>query len=135
MHLIGKGNSNPWFLKILLYLVLVANSNCLNGQNKNIYTEESWEARDKWQRSELIIEQLEINPGDNVADVGCHEGYMTVKLAVLVSNTGKVFAVDTGPYKLNKLRDNLKARDLENVTESKGIQTIQSCQMINWMLS
>ncbi|HEY3429891.1 MAG TPA: methyltransferase domain-containing protein [Cyclobacteriaceae bacterium] len=87
---------------------------------KNVYTESAWTERDTWQRPQEIIKQLNIKEGSQVADVGCHEGYMTVKLAKTVGLKGRVFAVDVDQTKLNKLEDHLKERKFSQVTLVKG---------------
>jgi len=102
----------------VVYVLLTIGSNAQS--SSNIYTESAWTERDKWQKPELIIDQLALDPGDNVADLGCHEGYMTVKLAGKVTDGGLVFAVDIGEYKLRRLRDHLKERNIENVIVIEG---------------
>ncbi|MEQ8425172.1 MAG: methyltransferase domain-containing protein, partial [Cyclobacteriaceae bacterium] len=87
---------------------------------KNIYTENAWADRDKWQRADDIIEKLALGEGSSVADIGCHEGYMTLKLARTVGRSGKVFAVDVQQSRLDKLDTNLKELRLSNVTTIKG---------------
>jgi tRNA A58 N-methylase Trm61 len=87
---------------------------------KDVYTEKTWEDRDKWQKANDIIHQLNIKPGSKVADVGCNEGYMTIKLSAFVGNSGKVFSVDVDQGKLDKLSVNLKKRNVTNVEAVKG---------------
>lgn len=87
---------------------------------KNVYTERAWTERDAWQKPIDIIKQLNIKAGSQVADVGCHEGYMTVKLSIVVGAKGKVFAVDVDQSKLNKLTDHLTERNINNVMVVKG---------------
>lgn len=89
-------------------------------QWKNVYTESAWTERDKWQKADELIHQLNIKSGSKVADVGSHEGYMTVKLAAVVSSVGKVFAVDVSQSKLDKLKDHLTKRGITNVELIKG---------------
>jgi len=84
-----------------------------------VYKESAWGERDRWQKAEELIQQLNLKTDSHVADVGCHEGYMTVKLAALVK-TGKVYAVDVEQPKLYKLKINLTNRKLENVIAIKG---------------
>lgn len=55
-----------------------------------------------------------------MADVGSHEGYMTVKLAAVVGSAGKVLAVDVSQSKLDKLKDHLSKRNITNVELIKG---------------
>lgn len=86
---------------------------------KDVYKESAWAERDSWQKAAELIQHLNLNANSHVADVGCHEGYMTVKLAALVK-TGKVYAVDVEQPKLDKLKTNLANRKLENVIAIKG---------------
>jgi ubiquinone/menaquinone biosynthesis C-methylase UbiE len=89
-------------------------------QWKNIYSENAWEERDQWQRADNIISKLNLELGDHVADIGCHEGYMTMKLAKVVGQKGKVYAVDVQQNRLDKLNTHLKQSSITNVTTIKG---------------
>lgn len=71
---------------------------------KNVYSRHAWEARDEWQKPEELIALLNLSNGSHVADVGCHEGYMTFKLAEAVGKKGRVYAVDVAAEKLEKVR-------------------------------
>lgn len=86
---------------------------------KDVYKENAWTDRDRWQKAEELISQLKLKPESKVADVGCHEGYMTIKLATVVT-AGQVFAVDVEQPKLDKLNTILTKRALQNVTTIKG---------------
>jgi ubiquinone/menaquinone biosynthesis C-methylase UbiE len=109
-------------MKRLFLLVILPSS--LSGfaqdQWKNVYTENAWTDRDTWQKADLIVKQLNLKPGSVVADVGCHEGYMTVKLAKAVRTTGDVYAVDVDQGKLDKLRGHLASRRILQVIIVKG---------------
>lgn len=87
---------------------------------KNVYTESAWKERDSWQKADAILAQLNLKPGDQVADIGCHEGYMSVKLSTLVGTDGKVYAVDVESSRLDKLREHLKSRQITNVVPVLG---------------
>jgi arsenite methyltransferase len=50
--------------------------------------------RDSWQHPGKVIEALDIEPGDHVADLGAGSGYFTFLLAQAVGPGGKVYAVD-----------------------------------------
>jgi len=89
-------------------------------QWKNVYTESAWAERDKWQKADELIRQLNIKSGSKVADIGSHEGYMTVKLSSIVGSKGKVLAVDVSQSKLDKLKDHLTKRCIANVELIKG---------------
>ena len=80
---------------------------------KNVYTEAEWEARDKWQRADDIISKMKIDNQSSVADIGCHEGYMSFKLAKIARS---VYAVDVDQWKLDKINKHKPS----NVTTIKG---------------
>ena len=82
---------------------------------KDIYRESAWEQRDSWQRADEIIARLNIKGGSKVADIGCHEGYFSIKLSKKVDAQGKVFAVDVSRDKIEKLKKHLADRDISNV--------------------
>lgn len=105
---------------IMLFSLLAINPCLAQDQWKNIYTENAWAARDQWQRPDDIMKWLQLVNGSKVADIGSHEGYMTVKLAKKVGSTGKVFAVDVQQNRLNLLSDHLKERNISNVITIKG---------------
>jgi predicted methyltransferase len=103
------------FIVCLIYLSVP-----VFGQYNNIYTESAWAERDKWQHPEWIITAMQTKPGDHVADIGSHEGYMTVKLAKVVGPEGRVYAVEVNNYKLEKLEGYLKERNYSNVELING---------------
>ena len=50
--------------------------------------------RDAWQRPGDVVEALEIQPGQRVADLGAGDGYFVPHLARAVGPEGRVYAVD-----------------------------------------
>jgi precorrin-6B methylase 2 len=107
--------------RITLFLLVFAGYN-LNAQDswKDVYKESAWADRDRWQKADEIIRYLNLKAGATVGDVGCHEGYMTIKLATMVGSTGKVYAVDVEQSKLDRLQANLSKRDIIQVQLVKG---------------
>ncbi|MEJ1236907.1 class I SAM-dependent methyltransferase [Chryseolinea sp. T2] len=105
-----------------MFLVIVMSTQLTNGQDQwtNIYRESAWKERDEWQRAPELIKQLRLKSGSTVADIGCHEGYMTVKLADVVKPSGRVYAVDVDAPKLELLNKHLAERGITNVTTVKG---------------
>jgi len=103
------------FQKMRGYGVFFFLTICLISNSQAQYKESEWQDRDKWQKPEEIIKAMALEEGSKVADIGANEGYMTVKLAKEVGNTGAVYAVDISKNKLNKLRKNLDKRDINNV--------------------
>lgn len=79
------------------------------------YAEYEWEDRDKWMNVSNIFDLAGIQEGDKVADVGCHEGYLSVRLSKRVGDSGGVYAVDVREDRLEDLRENLEDRNIRNV--------------------
>jgi len=109
-------------MKSIAVFILTVMSLSVTGQDpwKNIYRESAWDERDTWKRADDIIKLLKIKPGSHVADIGCHEGYMTIKLSRQVSGAGTVYAVDVDQSKLDLLKKHLTERKIENVNLIKG---------------
>lgn len=107
------------FTWVFLFIILCMDA---RGQDpwKNIYSEHAWAERDKWQRSEELIRMLKISEGSRVADVGCHEGYMTFKLARVVGKSGIVYAVDVESGKIEKVRKRAEENNLSQIRVVKG---------------
>ncbi len=84
------------------------------------YTEDEWKKRDKWMDVDGILEAMSADKGDVVADLGSHEGYMTLHLAKAVGTNGKVYAVDVEKYKLRNLSKHMKRRGINNVETVLG---------------
>jgi ubiquinone/menaquinone biosynthesis C-methylase UbiE len=103
-------------MKYYFFLLLYLLTTNLIAQDpwKDIYRESAWEQRDTWQRAADIISNLKLTSASKVADVGCHEGYFTIKLAGVVKS-GKVYAVDISKSKVEKLQEHLAERDIRNV--------------------
>lgn len=87
---------------------------------KDIYSENAWYDRDTWQKAPELISRLQIGPGSTVADIGCHQGYMTFKLAKVVASTGKVYAVDVEKGKIDKVEAYAARTGVTNVVTVKG---------------
>lgn len=87
---------------------------------QNIYSSEHWKSRDKWQNVPAIFEAMGIQKGDAVADIGCHEGYMTFKFAKQVGTSGKVYAVDVNRSRISTLKSMLKEQQINHVETIVG---------------
>jgi arsenite methyltransferase len=51
-------------------------------------------SRDDWQQPDRVIQSLQIQPGDSIADLGAGSGYFTFRLAQATGPRGKVYAAD-----------------------------------------
>ena len=102
------------------FMILICLAPLFQDQWKNVYVESAWGARDQWQKAEVLIKYLSIRAGSKIADIGCHEGYLTIKLSGSVGEMGTVYAVDVEKAKLDRLNANLEKRGILNVTVVKG---------------
>lgn len=105
---------------IVLTLLASAAATAQGDQWKDIYSESAWKDRDKWQRPGELIERLKIRSGSRVADIGCHQGYLTFRLSPVVGAGGKVYAVDVEQSKLDKVRTHAEKNSIGNVLPVKG---------------
>lgn len=84
------------------------------------YTRGDWKERDTWMNVQGILEAMGVQEGQTVADLGCHEGYMTLHLANAVGDQGKVYAVDVNTYRLQQLRRHMKRNRINQVETIYG---------------
>ena len=84
------------------------------------YVEDEWEERDNWMDTAFIFEKAGLTQGSYVADIGCHEGYLSVRLANTVGAKGRVYAVDVVAHRLETLKETLKIRGLQNINVILG---------------
>jgi len=70
--------------------------------------------REKEERTDLLIKNMQLKKGDRVADVGAGSGYFSFRMAELVPD-GKVFAVDISPQMLGIVRAKIASQKVTNV--------------------
>ena len=87
------------------------------------YSEYDWEERDEWMNVEELMQLSGIAIGDRVADIGSHEGYLTMHLAEAVGKEGEVLAEDISSSRLERLRNHASARGFSNVRTILGDET------------
>jgi ubiquinone/menaquinone biosynthesis C-methylase UbiE len=104
----------------LLRMLLLGGASLLSASCFSQYVENDWEERDRWMDTSQILEWAEVNPGDKVADIGCHEGYLSIHLAREVGDHGRVFAIDVREDHLQNLREHARARHLANISTVLG---------------
>ncbi|MEL7316556.1 MAG: methyltransferase domain-containing protein [Cyanobacteria bacterium J06559_3] len=76
-------------------------------------------SRELQEHPQLIVDRLELQPGDVVADIGAGTGYMSARMAKRVPQ-GKVLAVDVQPEMLELLQLRLTEDDIENIEPVQG---------------
>lgn len=71
--------------------------------------------RDAADESGQVVRLARIGPGETVADVGAGTGYHTLRLSRVVGSRGLVIAVDVVPEFLDRLRQTVRDRRIQNV--------------------
>ncbi|WP_299274534.1 methyltransferase domain-containing protein [uncultured Psychroserpens sp.] len=104
-------------MKVVLVCLVLA---CLPLQGFSQYKEMDWKERDTWMALDTIFSAIGVEKGDRVADIGCHEGYLSVRLAKKIGKKGKVYAVDLRTDRLQTLKDISKERKLDNIKTIVG---------------
>ena len=62
-----------------------------------------------------LIKALHVKPGQTVCDMGCGNGFYTIRLARQVGERGRVLAVDIQPEMLSLLDKQVKGKKIKNV--------------------
>ncbi len=75
--------------------------------------------REREDRPDILLKELNLRPTDVVADIGAGTGYLTFRLAALVPQ-GKVYAVELQPQQVLRLTNEVMARKLSNVKAVHG---------------
>lgn len=78
----------------------------------------------KTTRAHVIISHLNIQPGMNVADIGCGPGRLTIPLAKAVGPNGKVLAVDSQMGMLKRAQQRAAQEQLTNIEFAQVDATI-----------
>jgi putative membrane-bound dehydrogenase-like protein len=78
--------------------------------------------REKEEASSKMIEELKLQPGQVVADIGAGTGRLTLMMAEKVGNEGKAFAVDVQQEMLDIIAVKIKQRNVKNIELVKGTQ-------------
>jgi ubiquinone/menaquinone biosynthesis C-methylase UbiE len=87
------------------------------------YLGASWLMREVRQREEdcaLLLQALDVKPGQVVCDMGCGNGFYTLQLAKLVGEQGRVLAVDIQPEMLHMLSERAKESQINNIELIQG---------------
>src|SRR5207302_5813023 len=78
------------------------------------------ESREREEACEKLLKILEIKPGMVICDMGCGNGYYSLKLAKLVGEKGRILGVDIQPEMLSLLKKRTAAAGVTNVDPILG---------------
>jgi ubiquinone/menaquinone biosynthesis C-methylase UbiE len=87
------------------------------------YAGAPWLLRESRQREEdckRLLQELHVQPGQVLCDMGCGNGFYTLKLARLTGRQGKVYAVDIQPQMLEMLKRRAREANVDNVVPILG---------------
>lgn len=77
-------------------------------------------SREAEEKPSLLVKNMGLKPGMNIADIGAGSGYFTRRIAPIVGPKGKVYAVDIQQEMLDILVAKLKKKDIHNVIPILG---------------
>ncbi len=78
------------------------------------------ESREREEECSTLLKALDIKAGQTVCDMGCGNGFYSLKIAPLVGKDGQVLAVDVQSEMLNLLRNRAKEAHIENIKPILG---------------
>jgi protein-L-isoaspartate O-methyltransferase len=79
--------------------------------------------REEEEKPSLLLEALKLKPGDAVADIGAGTGYFSWRMAKLVGDKGRVYAVDIQQEMLDLLSQKMADRKIATVKPVLGTIT------------
>ncbi|WP_271767758.1 class I SAM-dependent methyltransferase [Aquimarina algiphila] len=103
-------------MRFLIFSILVLGMDLCSAQ----YKQKDWEERDTWMNVPELLKLTGVTTGSVVADIGSHEGYLTIHLSKQVNKAGKVYAVDVRKDRLEQLDKHLEERKITNVKTILG---------------
>jgi ubiquinone/menaquinone biosynthesis C-methylase UbiE len=87
------------------------------------YTGAEWlirENRESEERCSLMLANLGVKPGMTIVDMGCGNGFYSLKMAQMTGKKGRVLAVDVQPQMLLYLRKRMEEAEVDNITPILG---------------
>ncbi|MEM1154665.1 MAG: methyltransferase domain-containing protein, partial [Pseudomonadota bacterium] len=67
------------------------------------------------ERTDLLLEMLDLKPGDIVADIGAGTGYFSLPMADMVGENGRILAVDIEPLMLAIIEERMIEENVSNI--------------------
>lgn len=79
--------------------------------------------REQEEHCKTLLKALNVKPGQAICDMGCGNGFYTLRLAKFVGKKGRVLAVDVQPEMLHLLDLRAKQSRFENIEPIQGTLT------------
>ncbi len=80
------------------------------------------EEREREERTDLLVQALQLKPGMVVADIGAGTGYLARRMAPSVMPDGSVFAVDVQPQMVAMLQDMVRSSGMTQIKPMLGAE-------------
>jgi ubiquinone/menaquinone biosynthesis C-methylase UbiE len=93
------------------------------------------ESRDREEDCKTMLKALNVKPGQVICDMGCGNGFYSLKLARLVGPKGKILAVDIQPEMLHLMSERAKEAGITNIKAILGSVVdphlgLKSCDLV-----
>ncbi len=76
--------------------------------------------RQQWENTDALLQRLNIQYGDTIADIGSGSGFFTDKFSTLVGDNGHVYALEIKDEHIESLSKFLNEEKINNVSVIKG---------------
>jgi precorrin-6B methylase 2 len=78
--------------------------------------------REQEERTDLLLDALDLKPGENVADIGCGTGYFAERMARKIGPDGVVYGVDIQQEMLDLMQRKMRLKQIKNVKSVLGTE-------------
>ena len=78
--------------------------------------------REQEERTDLLLEALDLKAGESVADIGCGTGYFAERMARTVGPDGVVYGVDIQQEMLDLMQRKMRLKQIKNVKPILGAE-------------
>ena len=82
--------------------------------------------REDEERTDLLLKELALRPGEHVADIGAGSGYFSWRMAKIVGETGRVYATDIQQEMLDILMRQMRKQGADKIVRPI-LGTVQDC--------
>lgn len=65
--------------------------------------------------SNRVLSTVGLKKGDKFLDAGCGDGYMSIAASKIVSNEGKIIAVDVWEESINAFKEKIESENIKNI--------------------